>query len=126
MTLGEASHEQIAYENQFRRANWEAGQIDYLGQDSFDNILKKIQKTIEQPPAEVTQERERRSKTPEIIVPASVQEVQAPAPVAQKPAPVAEQAAAPAPVAQKPATASESKEASPAPAKKKEEKRKRK
>ncbi|CRK95576.1 CLUMA_CG009037, isoform D [Clunio marinus] len=50
--------EQVAYENQFRRANWEAGQIDYLGQDSFDNILKKIQETIEAPPAEVVEQRE--------------------------------------------------------------------
>lgn len=31
LTLGESSVEQIAYENQFRKANWEAGQIDYLG-----------------------------------------------------------------------------------------------
>lgn len=31
LSLGEPSVDQIAYENQFRRANWEAGQIDYLG-----------------------------------------------------------------------------------------------
>lgn len=30
------------------------------GQDSFDNILKKINQTIENPPAEVAAERERK------------------------------------------------------------------
>lgn len=38
------------------------------GQDSFDNILKKIQDTIEKPPTEVTEERERkRSRTPQPV-----------------------------------------------------------
>lgn len=33
LSLGSiCSDEQIAYENQHRRANWEAGQIDYLGE----------------------------------------------------------------------------------------------
>jgi len=69
LSLGSVrSDEQIAYENQYRRANWEAGQIDYLGQDSFDNILKKIQDTIEKPPTEVIEERERkRSRTPQPV-----------------------------------------------------------
>lgn len=32
LTLGtERSAEQVAYENQYRRLNWESGQIDYLG-----------------------------------------------------------------------------------------------
>lgn len=35
--------EQTAYENQFRRANWEAGQIDYLG--NFLKINWKPNKT---------------------------------------------------------------------------------
>ncbi|XP_052785097.1 glycogenin-1-like isoform X3 [Mya arenaria] len=29
-----------------RRERWERGQIDYLGQDSFDNIQRKIEKTL--------------------------------------------------------------------------------
>lgn len=31
LKLGEAVAEQSAYENNLRRANWEAGRIDYLG-----------------------------------------------------------------------------------------------
>lgn len=110
--MGESvSAEESEYENSLRRANWEAGKIDYLGkirfffvhfcwapfdlrrefviahssggvrshqisrdrphiltadignfpgQDSFDNILKKINQTIDNPPAEVAAERERK------------------------------------------------------------------
>lgn len=37
LSLGSViSEEQIAYENQHRRANWEAGQIDYLGELTFE------------------------------------------------------------------------------------------
>lgn len=36
-------------EDNFRRFNWEAGQIDYLGEDSFSNIWKRIQTTIDTP-----------------------------------------------------------------------------
>lgn len=51
--------------------------IPTTGQDSFDNILKKIQDTIEKPPTEVIEERERkRSSTP--------QPVEQPQPVAQE------------------------------------------
>ncbi|CAO1341264.1 unnamed protein product [Diamesa serratosioi] len=50
VTLGtERSTEQIALEDNFRRFNWEAGQIDYLGEDSFSNIWKRIQTTIDTP-----------------------------------------------------------------------------
>ncbi|CAO1334981.1 unnamed protein product [Diamesa hyperborea] len=50
ITLGtERSVEQIALEDNFRRFNWEAGQIDYLGEDSFSNIWKRIQTTIDTP-----------------------------------------------------------------------------
>lgn len=62
----ERSAEQIANEEKFRRFNWEAGQIDYLGADSFTNIWKKIQQTIDstQSSEVVEKPRERsRSKT---------------------------------------------------------------
>lgn len=32
-----------------RQFNWERGQIDYLGIDSFDNILKQLEETINEP-----------------------------------------------------------------------------
>lgn len=35
LTLGEVDSEKSAYENNLRRANWEAGKIDYLGKFLF-------------------------------------------------------------------------------------------
>ena len=43
--------EQEAYEQLMRRQCWESGQVDYAGQDSFDNILKKISQTMQTKPA---------------------------------------------------------------------------
>lgn len=67
LTLGAPrSAQQQAYEESMRRQCWEAGNIDYLGKDSFDNIWKRITKTIETqdtpsvPPAE-----KNRSPTPQ-------------------------------------------------------------
>lgn len=59
------------------------------GQDSFDNILKKIQDTIEKPPTEVIEERERkRSTTPQPveqpIAPAAPEPVKAASAVVEK------------------------------------------
>lgn len=48
ITLGSGkSAEQEAYEHQMRRQFWEAGNIDYMGKDSFDNIWARISKTID-------------------------------------------------------------------------------
>ncbi|XP_050095692.1 glycogenin-1 isoform X9 [Anopheles aquasalis] len=45
--LGEAkSVEQEAYEEHMRRQCWETGNIDYMGRDSFDNIWRRIQQTL--------------------------------------------------------------------------------
>ncbi|XP_049543788.1 mucin-5AC isoform X3 [Anopheles darlingi] len=45
--LGEAkSLEQEAYEEHMRRQCWETGNIDYMGRDSFDNIWRRIQQTL--------------------------------------------------------------------------------
>jgi hypothetical protein len=87
------SADKIDYEDHLRKANWESGQIDYLGmyksddlqsiintlnhkyitskgKDSFTNILKKIQETITTAPTEVKEERERRkSNSPEVTKP---------------------------------------------------------
>ncbi|XP_059615217.1 glycogenin-1 isoform X5 [Phlebotomus argentipes] len=47
VTLGEQrSPEQEALESQMRRQCWEAGNIDYMGRDSFENILKRISETM--------------------------------------------------------------------------------
>lgn len=52
MTLGESrSDEQKAIEDHMRKQNWEQGQIDFMGRDSFDNILKKINETLAAAPA---------------------------------------------------------------------------
>lgn len=81
----------------------------YSGQDSFDNILKKIQETIETPPIEIVEQRERkrsRSSPPQEIVAAVAAPVEsAPAPVESAPAPIASEPvveSAPAPVVSAP------------------------
>jgi hypothetical protein len=50
MTLeGSKSEQQIEMEEQMRKHAWESGHIDYLGKDSFDNIMKKIHASMSQP-----------------------------------------------------------------------------
>lgn len=39
--------EQDEYETHMRRQCWESGNIDYMGRDSFDNIWRRIQLTID-------------------------------------------------------------------------------
>jgi glycogenin glucosyltransferase len=46
MKLEERTPEQLAQEDSVRRQNWEQGNIDYMGRDSFDNIWSKISQTI--------------------------------------------------------------------------------
>ena len=36
-----------AHQEYIRRQNWETGNMDYMGKDSFDNIWSKICQTIE-------------------------------------------------------------------------------
>jgi glycogenin glucosyltransferase len=43
---GVKSGEQLEQESIMRKHAWEQGHIDYLGKDSFDNILKKIQQSM--------------------------------------------------------------------------------
>jgi glycogenin glucosyltransferase len=45
---GEKSSQQIEYEEHMRKHAWEQGHIDYMGKDSFDNILKKLQSSMAQ------------------------------------------------------------------------------
>ncbi|XP_024080753.1 proteoglycan 4-like isoform X2 [Cimex lectularius] len=40
-------------EEQWRKQNWEQGNIDYMGKDSFENIWKKISQTVGLPSAPV-------------------------------------------------------------------------
>ena len=40
------SRERAAAEDRKRREAWERGQMDYMGSDSFENILKKINQTL--------------------------------------------------------------------------------
>ncbi|XP_039757769.1 glycogenin-2-like isoform X7 [Pararge aegeria] len=42
--------QQEAVDELARRQGWEAGNIDYMGADSFDNIWAKISQTLSQPP----------------------------------------------------------------------------
>ncbi|XP_065220741.1 glycogenin-1 isoform X3 [Planococcus citri] len=46
MKLDEATPEQKAREDFLRRQNWEHGNIDYMGKDSFNNIWDKISQTM--------------------------------------------------------------------------------
>lgn len=51
LTLGESrTDEQQAIEDHMRKQNWEQGHIDFMGRDSFDNILKKINETLSTAP----------------------------------------------------------------------------
>ncbi|XP_055702845.1 glycogenin-1 isoform X2 [Phlebotomus papatasi] len=51
VTLGEQrTPEQEALESQMRRQCWESGNIDYMGRDSFENILKRINLTMGETP----------------------------------------------------------------------------
>ncbi|ODN05400.1 Glycogenin-1 [Orchesella cincta] len=45
---GEKSGGQLEYEDSMRKTAWEQGHIDYMGKDSFDNIMKKIQASMAQ------------------------------------------------------------------------------
>lgn len=36
----------MALEEKLRKEAWEAGHVDYMGRDSFDNILQKISETL--------------------------------------------------------------------------------
>ncbi|EDW02188.1 GH21859 [Drosophila grimshawi] len=51
----ERTPEQEQYENLMRRQCWESGQVDYSGADAFDNIWKKITKTLEAKPEKPTE-----------------------------------------------------------------------
>lgn len=81
---GGKTPEQEAYEHQMRRQFWEAGNIDYMGKDSFDNIWARISKTIDTPAASTTA----------AAAPSAVKEAPA-----KTPAKTTTKAAAPAPTA---------------------------
>lgn len=92
LTLGSSS-QVSAVDEHLRRQGWEAGNIDYLGADAFDNIWAKIAQTLSSP----TTSEPALEVAPEVapVVPIVAQE---PAPVvAQKTAPVV--AAEPTPAA---------------------------
>ncbi|KAK9889222.1 hypothetical protein WA026_004500 [Henosepilachna vigintioctopunctata] len=59
--------EQEALESNLRRQNWEQGNIDYLGKDSFDNIWRKICETLSKGP-----QKEKTAEGPEIVPPADL------------------------------------------------------
>ncbi|XP_037929003.1 glycogenin-1-like isoform X3 [Teleopsis dalmanni] len=62
LRLGEQrTPEQDAYEALMRRQCWEAGQIDYAGKDSFENIWKKITETLESKPKTETEQQDDKS-----------------------------------------------------------------
>uniref|UniRef100_A0A182WJ07 Uncharacterized protein n=1 Tax=Anopheles minimus TaxID=112268 RepID=A0A182WJ07_9DIPT len=70
--LGEAkSKEQEAYEEHMRRQCWETGNIDYMGRDSFENIWKRIQQTLNTGTGSGAEEKE--SATVQTVSPAVTQ-----------------------------------------------------
>uniref|UniRef100_A0A1I8PF09 glycogenin glucosyltransferase n=1 Tax=Stomoxys calcitrans TaxID=35570 RepID=A0A1I8PF09_STOCA len=72
LRLGEQrTPEQEAYEHMMRRQCWESGQVDYMGRDSFENIWKRIQQTMDskpQAPAAAAAEDEKKASTNLIIL----------------------------------------------------------
>ncbi|XP_047532624.1 glycogenin-2-like isoform X5 [Vanessa atalanta] len=66
--------QQDAVDELARRQGWEAGNIDYMGADSFDNIWAKISQTLNQPASQSEQSSEPQPKTVEETV-ASVEAV---------------------------------------------------
>lgn len=64
--MGEArSSEQEEFENHMRRQCWESGNIDYMGKDSFENIWRRIQTTMETPPKQTSPPPPQRESTPQ-------------------------------------------------------------
>ncbi|XP_014366073.2 glycogenin-2 isoform X4 [Papilio machaon] len=61
---GEVGTQREALDELTRRQGWEAGNIDYMGADSFANIWAKISQTLSQPPASAPKE-----PTPPPVVP---------------------------------------------------------
>ncbi|XP_028166202.1 nuclear receptor corepressor 2-like isoform X3 [Ostrinia furnacalis] len=108
---GASGSQREALDELTRRQGWEAGNIDYMGADSFDNIWAKISQTLSQPRVSPPKQLPKEPSPPK-------QEAPAPAPVevAQEAATVDAPApeAAPAPVAA-PETAVEAPAKEPAP-----------
>ncbi|XP_052898996.1 glycogenin-1 isoform X4 [Anopheles moucheti] len=72
--LGEAkSKEQEAYEEHMRRQCWETGNIDYMGRDSFENIWKRIQQTLNSGAGTGAEDKAESSSTVETVSPAPAQ-----------------------------------------------------
>ncbi|KPJ09387.1 Glycogenin-1 [Papilio machaon] len=53
---GDVGTQREALDELTRRQGWEAGNIDYMGADSFANIWAKISQTLSQPPASAPKE----------------------------------------------------------------------
>ncbi|XP_053664094.1 AF4/FMR2 family member lilli, partial [Anopheles marshallii] len=72
--LGEAkSKEQEAYEEHMRRQCWETGNIDYMGRDSFENIWKRIQQTLNSGAGSGAEDKAESSSAVETVSPAPTQ-----------------------------------------------------
>ncbi|XP_045776372.1 glycogenin-2-like isoform X7 [Maniola jurtina] len=79
--------QQEAVDELTRRQGWETGNIDYMGADSFDNILAKISQTLSQPPSSEQPEPSKEESQPEVA--ADPPSAPAPAEPASEPEPVA-------------------------------------
>ncbi|XP_044764652.1 glycogenin-2 isoform X2 [Coccinella septempunctata] len=76
LTLGQQrTPEQEELENCLRRQNWEQGNIDYLGRDSFDNIWSKICQTLAKGPQEDEGGDATQIKTDDLLLESPQQEV---------------------------------------------------
>ncbi|XP_034836570.1 glycogenin-2-like isoform X5 [Maniola hyperantus] len=79
--------QQEAVDELTRRQGWETGNIDYMGADSFDNILAKISQTLSQPPSSEQPEPSKEVSQPEAV--ADPPSAPAPAELASEPESVA-------------------------------------
>ncbi|XP_048489335.1 glycogenin-1 isoform X2 [Plutella xylostella] len=96
VVVGSAATQRDALDELTRRQGWEAGNIDYMGADSFDNIWAKISQTLNQAP-------KAKEPSPPPKAPSPLKEntpIAAPSPAVKQPSPPKEPApvAAPAPV----------------------------
>ncbi|CAG9117823.1 unnamed protein product [Plutella xylostella] len=96
VVVGSAATQRDALDELTRRQGWEAGNIDYMGADSFDNIWAKISQTLNQAPKAKEPSPPPKAPSP----PKESTPISAPSPAVKQPSPPKEPApvAAPAPV----------------------------
>ncbi|XP_013176516.1 PREDICTED: glycogenin-2 isoform X4 [Papilio xuthus] len=82
---GDVGTQREALDELTRRQGWEAGNIDYMGADSFANIWAKISQTLSQPPASAPKEPTPPPVAPQVEATEVSQSEVPPSPAAEEP-----------------------------------------